>query len=48
MREATYRAGDVIFSEGDYSTDAYIVRRGRIEIYVTRGNDQQLAVTRGE
>lgn len=45
MREATYRAGEVIFAEGDYSTDAYIVRRGRIEVYVTReGADRQLAV----
>jgi hypothetical protein len=44
MREATYRAGDVIFSEGDYSTDAYIVRRGRIEVYVTRDGDRRLAV----
>jgi CRP-like cAMP-binding protein len=44
MREATYRAGEVIFAEGDYSTDAYIVRRGRVEIYVTRQADHQLAV----
>jgi CRP-like cAMP-binding protein len=44
MREATYRAGDVIFAEGDYSTDAYIVKRGRVEVYVTRGGDRQLAV----
>jgi hypothetical protein len=44
MREATYRAGEVIFAEGDYSTDAYIVRRGRVEVYVTRGGDRQLAV----
>jgi hypothetical protein len=44
MREATYRTGEVIFAEGDYSTDAYIVRRGRVEVYVTRGTDRQLAV----
>src|SRR5712691_11759288 len=44
MREATYRAGDVIFSEGDYSTDAYILRRGRVEIYVSRDGDRRLAV----
>jgi CRP-like cAMP-binding protein len=44
MREATYRAGEVIFVEGDYSTDAYIVRRGRVEVYVTRGADRPLAV----
>lgn len=44
MREATYRAGEVIFAEGDYSTDAYIVRRGRVEVYVTRDSDRQLAV----
>jgi CRP-like cAMP-binding protein len=44
MREATYRAGDIIFAEGDYSTDAYIVKRGRVEVYVTRGTDRPLAV----
>jgi CRP-like cAMP-binding protein len=44
MREATYRAGEVIFAEGDYSTDAYIVRRGRVEVYLTREGDRQLAV----
>lgn len=44
MREASYRAGDVIFAEGDYSTDAYIVRRGRVEVYVTRDGERQLAV----
>lgn len=44
MREATYRAGEVIFAEGDYSTEAYIVRRGRVEVYVTRDADRQLAV----
>jgi len=44
MREATYRAGEVIFTEGDYSTDAYIVRRGRVEVYVTRDGDRPLAV----
>jgi hypothetical protein len=44
MREATYRAGEVIFAEGDYSTEAYIVRRGRVEVYVTRDGDRQLAV----
>ena len=44
MREATYRAGEVIFAEGDYSTDAYIVSRGRVEVYVTRGSDRQLAI----
>jgi CRP-like cAMP-binding protein len=44
MREATYRAGEVIFAEGDYSTEAYIVRRGRVEVFVTRGGDRQLAI----
>jgi CRP-like cAMP-binding protein len=44
MREATYRAGEVIFAEGDYSTDAYIVKRGRVEVYVTRATDRPLAV----
>jgi hypothetical protein len=44
MREATYRAGEVIFAEGDYSTEAYIVRRGRVEVYVTRDVDRQLAI----
>jgi hypothetical protein len=44
MREASYRAGEVIFAEGDYSTDAYIVRRGSVEIYLTRDGDRRLAV----
>jgi CRP-like cAMP-binding protein len=44
MREVTYRAGDVIFNEGDYSTDAYILRSGRVEIFVSRGGDRRLAV----
>lgn len=44
MREAIYRAGEVIFAEGDYSTEAYIVRRGRVEVYVTREAERQLAV----
>ena len=44
MREATYRAGEVNFAEGDYSTEAYIVRRGRVEVFVTRDGDRQLAV----
>jgi CRP-like cAMP-binding protein len=45
MREVTYRAGDVLFTEGDYSTEAYILRRGRVEVYVTRaGTDRRLAV----
>lgn len=45
VREVTYRAGDALFSEGDYSTDAYILRRGRVEVYVTRrGGDRRLAV----
>jgi CRP/FNR family cyclic AMP-dependent transcriptional regulator len=44
MREATYRAGELIFAEGDYSTDAYIVRRGRVEVYVQRDAERRLAV----
>jgi CRP-like cAMP-binding protein len=44
VRQAVYRAGDVIFAEGDYSTEAYIVTRGRVEVYVTRGAERRLAL----
>jgi CRP-like cAMP-binding protein len=44
MRAARYRAGETIFREGDYSTDAYIVRHGTVEIYVTRDGERRLAV----
>ena len=35
VREARYRAGEVVFAEGDYSTEAYVIKRGRVELKVT-------------
>jgi hypothetical protein len=39
------KAGEVIFKQGDASTDAYLIEEGQIELLIDRdGTDRQLAV----
>jgi CRP-like cAMP-binding protein len=34
MDAASYRAGDVIIAEGEYTSDAYVIERGSVEVYL--------------
>ncbi len=44
MRQTSYRTGDVIIAEGEYTSDAYIVRRGFVEVYHAGPPEQRLSI----
>jgi CRP/FNR family transcriptional regulator, cyclic AMP receptor protein len=44
MRHASYRKGDVIIAEGEYTSDAYIINRGFVEVYHAGTPEQRLSV----
>jgi hypothetical protein len=44
MRETSYRTGDIIIAEGDYTSDAYIIRRGFVEVYHAGPPEQRLSI----
>ena len=42
MDRQTFKAGEVLFQQGDDATDAYLVESGAIEISVNKGPDKQV------
>lgn len=44
MRRTSYRAGDVIIAEGEFTSDAYIIDRGFVEVYHAGPPEQRLSV----
>jgi CRP/FNR family cyclic AMP-dependent transcriptional regulator len=44
MRELSFLRGTVIFGEGDRSTDAYVVKQGRVELRLQLDTERQWAV----
>jgi len=44
MRRTSYRKGDVIIAEGEFTSDAYILQRGFVEVYHAGPPEQRLAI----
>jgi len=44
MRRTSYRAGDVIIAEGEFTSDAYIIDRGFVEVYHAGPPEQRLSI----
>jgi CRP/FNR family transcriptional regulator, cyclic AMP receptor protein len=44
MRRARYRQGDEIIAEGEYTSDAYIIDRGFVEVFHAGPPEQRLSV----
>jgi hypothetical protein len=44
MRRTRYRAGDVIIAEGEYTSDAYIIDGGFVEVYHAGPPEQRLSI----
>src|SRR5262245_36864661 len=44
MRQTRYRAGDVILDEGEFTSDAYIIDRGFVEVYHAGPPEQRLSI----
>src|SRR5262245_39996291 len=44
MRQTSYRAGDVVVTEGEYTANAYIIRRGFVEVYHAGPPEQRLSI----
>lgn len=44
MKQTSYRAGDVIISEGEYTADAFIIQRGFVEVYHAGAPEQRLSI----
>jgi hypothetical protein len=44
MRRTSYRAGDVIVAEGAFTSDAYIIDRGFVEVYHPGPPEQRLSL----
>jgi CRP-like cAMP-binding protein len=44
MRRISYRAGDVIVAEGEFTSDAYIIDRGFVEVYHAGPPEQRLSL----
>ena len=45
-QRATYRKGDIIITEGDYSSEAYILLRGSVEVYLKGPPERHLRILR--
>ncbi len=48
MREASYDAGQVIFSRGDPGTDLHIVSQGRVRLSVLTADGRELSFAHAE
>jgi len=46
MELASYRAGDTIVVEGEYTSDAYVLERGSVEVYLAGPPERRLRVLR--
>jgi CRP-like cAMP-binding protein len=46
MESASYRAGDSIIVEGEYTSDAYIIERGSVEVYLAGPPERRLRTLR--
>jgi hypothetical protein len=44
MRRTSYRTGDVIISEGEFTSDAYILQKGFVEVYHAGPPEQRLSI----
>jgi hypothetical protein len=44
MRTTRYRKGDVIIGEGEYTSDAYLITRGFVEVYRVGPPEQRLSI----
>lgn len=44
MRQTSYRKGDVIIAEGEFTSDAYILQRGFVEVYHAGPPEQRLSI----
>lgn len=44
MRQTSYRTGDVIIDEGEFTSDAYIIDRGFVEVYHAGPPEQRLSI----
>jgi hypothetical protein len=44
MRRTSYRMGDVIIAEGEFTSDAYIVQKGFVEVYHAGPPEQRLSI----
>ena len=44
MRRTSYRAGEVIIAEGEFTSDAYIIDRGFVEVYHAGPPEQRLSI----
>ena len=44
MRKTSYRVGDVILGEGEFTSDAYIIDRGFVEVYHAGPPEQRLSI----
>ena len=45
-QRATYRKGDVIITEGEYSSEAYVLLRGSVEVYLKGPPERHLRILR--
>lgn len=45
-RNARYRQGDIIITEGEYTSEAYVLVRGSVEVYLQGPPEQRLRVLR--
>jgi CRP-like cAMP-binding protein len=46
METARYRAGDTILVEGEYTSDAYVIERGSVEVYLAGPPERRLRILR--
>ena len=44
MRTSSYQKGDVIIAEGEFTSDAYIINLGFVEVYRTGPPEQRLSI----
>jgi CRP/FNR family cyclic AMP-dependent transcriptional regulator len=44
MRQTSYRTGEVTITEGEYTSDAYIISRGFVEVYHAGPPEQRLSI----